>query len=165
MDLIGLFRSKTREKILRFFFLNTEKKCYLRELERILHLPVGNIRRELISLEKSGLFKKENVGNLVYYSLNKNSSFFEVVEYIIFKGRDRKKKNIKQKKEANLLTIQKEDLDLLFSRISELKSILENFQISGKLPQKKYELGKFLDLRSFLKNREVVKVRRIRRNT
>jgi len=164
MDLIGLFRSKTREKILRFFFLNTEKKCYLRELERILHLPVGNIRRELVSLEKSGLFKKENVGNLVYYSLNKNSPFFDVFKDTIFKIKA-KGKNIKSSKNKSLFVIKKGDLDLLLSRISELKSILENFQISGKLSQKKIELEKFLDLRSFIKNREVVKVRKIRKNT
>jgi hypothetical protein len=161
MDLSGLFRSKTREKIIRFFFSNIEKRYYLRELEKILSLPVGNIRRELISLEKLGLFKREKVANLVYYSLNKNSPFFDIFKDTIFKI---KNKNIKRSKDKNLLVINKDDLDLLFTRINELKNILENFQISGKLPQKKYELEKFLDLRSFIKNREV-KVRRIPRNT
>jgi len=163
MDLSGLFRSKTREKIIRFFFLNTDKKYYLRELEKILHLPVGNIRRELISLEKLGLFKKEKVANLVYYSLNKESPFFDVFRDTIFKIKA-KGKDTKRSKDKNLFVIKKGDLDLLLSRISELKNILENFQISGKLPQKKFELEKFLDLRSFIKNREV-KVRRIPRNT
>jgi len=136
MDLSGLFRSKTREKIIRFFFLNTDKKYYLRELERILHLHVGNIRRELISLEKLGLFKEERVANLVYYSLNKESPFFEVFKDIIYKIKGTSKAE-KRSKDKNLLVIKKGDLDLLLSRISELKSILENFQISGKLPQKK----------------------------
>ena len=86
MKLIGLIKSKTREKILRFFFSNKEKKYYLRELERILKLPIGNIRRELISLEKLGLFKHEKIGNLVYYSLNEKSSFFGVVEDILLVG-------------------------------------------------------------------------------
>jgi hypothetical protein len=136
MDLSGLFRSKTREKIIRFFFLNIDKKYYLRELEKILHLHVGNIRRELISLEKLGLFKEERVANLVYYSLNKESPFFEVFKDIIYKIKGASKAE-KRSKDKNLLVIKKGDLDLLLSRISELKSILENFQISGKLPQKK----------------------------
>jgi len=136
MDLSGLFRSKTREKIIRFFFLNTDKKYYLRELEKILHLHVGNIRRELISLEKLGLFKEERVANLVYYSLNKESPFFEVFKDIIYKIKGESKAE-KRSKDKNLLVIKKGDLDLLLSRISELKSILENFQISGKLPQKR----------------------------
>jgi predicted transcriptional regulator with HTH domain len=59
MKLIGLIKSKTRKKILRFLFAEKEKKYYLRELERILELPVGNIRRELVSLEKLGFFKRE----------------------------------------------------------------------------------------------------------
>lgn len=129
MNLIGLIKSKTREKILRFFFSNKEKKYYLRELERILKLPVGNIRRELISLEKSGLFKHERMGNLVYYSLNKNSPFLAVIKNIIFATADSKKKQILKKeskldKKRNSMVIKKDDLDMLFSKISELENIL-----------------------------------------
>ena len=101
MNLIGLIKSKTREKILRFFFLNQGKKYYLRELERALNLPVGNIRRELIFLEKIKLFKHEKIGNLVYYSLDINSSLFSVVEDIILKTSNiKKEKNINNKKES-----------------------------------------------------------------
>lgn len=164
MDLSGLFRSKTREKIIRFFFSNIEKRYYLRELEKILLLPVGNVRRELISLEKLGLFKKEKVANLVYYSLNKESPFFDIFKDTIFKIKA-KGKETKRSKNKNLLVISKDDLNLLFTRINELKNILENFQISGKLPQKKIELERILNLQSIIKNREFVKVRKIRKNT
>lgn len=130
MNLIGLIKSKTREKILRFFFSNKEKKYYLRELERILSLPVGNIRRELISLEKLGLFKREKVGNLVYYYLNADSSFFEIVENIISKTKNIKekgvlKKGLKRGRNINSMVVKKEDLDLLSSKINELGNILE----------------------------------------
>ena len=69
MDIFNLKRSKTREKLLRLYFSNPVKKYYLRELERILNLPVGNIRRELLSLEKSGLFKRGKNGkpSLLFY--------------------------------------------------------------------------------------------------
>ena len=85
MDILGLTKSKTREKIIRLFFSDTEKEYYLRELERILNIPVGNIRRELLNLEKSGLFKRSKKGNLVYYSVNKSSPIFEEFKKIIFK--------------------------------------------------------------------------------
>jgi len=85
MDVLKLKNSKTREKILKLFFLDTEKKYYLRELERILNLPVGNIRRELLSLEKTGLFKRQEMGKQVYYSLNKDSSIFEEFKRIVSK--------------------------------------------------------------------------------
>jgi len=85
MDIFRITKSKTREKILQLFFSDIGKKYYLRELEKILSLSVANIRRELLSLEKTGLFKKEKVGNQVYYFLNKNSALFNDYKNIIFK--------------------------------------------------------------------------------
>jgi len=157
MKLIGLLKSKTREKILRFFFSNTEKRYYLRELEKILSLPVGNIRRELISSEKLGLFKREKVGNLVYYYLNKDSPFFGVFENIISKIQITRKKDIKQNGDKNLFVIKKDDLDLLSSKISELENILET------LSQKKFEVEDFLNLGVVINNSgKVLLIRRVK---
>ena len=85
MDILKLTKSKTREKIIRLFFSDIEKEYYLRELERILGLPVGNIRRELLNLEKSGLFRRNKKGKQVYYSVNKSSPIFEEFKKIISK--------------------------------------------------------------------------------
>jgi len=85
MDILKLKKSKTREIILRFFFSDVNRKHYLRELEKILNISVGNIRRELLSLEKGGLFIKERVGNQVYYFLNTDSSIFMEVKEIVSK--------------------------------------------------------------------------------
>ena len=85
MDILKITKSKTREKILRHFFSDPGKRYYLRQLEKILGLSVGNVRRELLSLEKSGLFKKEEMGNQTYYFLNKNGALFDEYKKIIFK--------------------------------------------------------------------------------
>jgi DNA-binding transcriptional ArsR family regulator len=85
MDIFKITKSKTREKILRHYFSDPEKKYYLRELEKLLDLPVGNIRRELISLYNFGLFKKEKTGNLVYYLLNKQAVMYDDLKNIVFK--------------------------------------------------------------------------------
>lgn len=85
MDIIKITKSKTREKILQLFFSNVDKKYYLRELERILGISVGNVRRELLMLEKTGLFERETMGKEVYYSLNKNSAVFKDFKSIIYK--------------------------------------------------------------------------------
>jgi len=85
MDILKLTKSKTRKEILQLFFLDTKKRYYLRERKRILNISVGNIRRELLSLEKSRLFKHEEVGNQVYYSVNKEASIFEEFSRIVFK--------------------------------------------------------------------------------
>ena len=85
MDLFRITKSKLREELLVLYFTNPNKKYYLRELERILKFSVGNIRRELIKLESTGLFLSENKGNLVYYYLNKSYPLFEELKSIIFK--------------------------------------------------------------------------------
>ena len=85
MDILKITKSKTREKILLLFFLDVDKRFYLRELERILGISVANIRRELISLQKMGLFVREKDGNQVYYSLDKRSPVFDEVKKIVSK--------------------------------------------------------------------------------
>ena len=85
MDIFNITRSKTREAILQLYFSHPEKKYYLRELEKILHFPVQNIRRELINLEKNSIFKREKSGNQVYYFLNMESPIYSDIRNIISK--------------------------------------------------------------------------------
>ena len=137
MDIFKLLDSKTREKILRLFFSDPEKKYYLRELEKILSVSVGNIRRELISLEKISLFKKEKVANLVYYSLNQNSPFFEGIEVILQASASVDSKKVKKELKTksakeNFVAIKKDDLDSLIYRIGELENIVKG--ISKSIP-------------------------------
>jgi predicted nucleotidyltransferase len=85
MDIFNIGKSKTRKAILQLYFSNPEKKYYLRELEKKLHYPVQNIRRELINLEKKGMFKKEREGKQLYYFLNKDSPLYNDIKNIINK--------------------------------------------------------------------------------
>ena len=85
MDIFNISRSKTREAILALYFSHPEKKYYLRQLEKILHFPVQNIRRELINLEKNSIFKREKSGNQVFYFLNRKSPIYSDIRNIISK--------------------------------------------------------------------------------
>ena len=85
MDIFRITNSKTRKAIFQLYFAHPEKKYYLRELERILKLPVQNIRRELMALEKSGVFQREKMGNQVYYYLNIDSPIFMELKGVISK--------------------------------------------------------------------------------
>jgi predicted nucleotidyltransferase len=85
MDIFKITNSKIREAVFQLYFSHPEKKYYLRELERILNLPVQNIRRELISLEKSGVFQREKMGNQVYYFLNTKSPIFKELRGVVSK--------------------------------------------------------------------------------
>lgn len=85
MDILKITNSKIRKAIFKLYFAHPEKKYYLRELERILNLPVQNIRREFLVLEKNGIFTREKMGNQVYYSLNTESPIFSEIKSIVSK--------------------------------------------------------------------------------
>lgn len=172
MDLFKLTRSKTREKILQFFFSDIHKRYYLRELEKILNISVGNIRRELLSLGKTGLFKREKMGNQVYYFLNKDSALFEDFKNIIsktigverlFKKELRKVKEIKEafifgsfaknmedsQSDIDLMVIGSPDEDLLIAKITKLEKLLKR-EINYHLISEK-ELKEKAEKNSFVK--------------
>ena len=158
MDMFRITKSKLREELLTLYFTNPNKKYYLRELERILNFSVGNIRRELIKLESTGLFLSENKGSLVYYYLNKSYPLFKELKSIIFKtsGAPKMLHNILEKfkgisqafiygsfakgeeredSDIDLLIIGKVDEDKLIEEIGKLERKLQreiNYAIYGK---------------------------------
>lgn len=85
MDIFRITKSQARQKILQLFFSDINKRYYLREMERILNLSAGNIRRELLSLVKSGIFQREKAGNQMYYFLNQSFPVFDEVKNIVIK--------------------------------------------------------------------------------
>ena len=84
-SILNLNKSKTRFQLLRLYFSNPQKRYYLRQLEKLLGLSVGNIRRELRQLEQTGLFIAEKESNLSYYSLNRQHILYKELKSIIFK--------------------------------------------------------------------------------
>ncbi len=80
-----LGKSKTRDAILRLFFSLPDREHYLRELERLLGISVANIRRELVRLEKGGIFTSRRVGNQRHFSVNKSHPLFPEYRSIVFK--------------------------------------------------------------------------------
>lgn len=85
MDISNIFKSKTRKELFRLYFTNPESEYYLRELERLLNIPVSMVRQELLRLEKEGIFALHKKGNLTLYSLNKTYPLFDELKSIVFK--------------------------------------------------------------------------------
>lgn len=79
MDIFSLTKSKTRQKILKFFSAHPNQDYYLRQLERELNVSAANIRRELILFVNSGLFIKYKRGRLIYYHLETESPLFKIL--------------------------------------------------------------------------------------
>jgi len=85
MDITRIFKSKSRKALLRLYFTNPESEYYLRELERLLDIPVSMISKELRRLEEEGLFSSYKKGNLVFFRLEKNYPLFNELKSIVYK--------------------------------------------------------------------------------
>jgi hypothetical protein len=73
----NIIPSKTRRKILDLFFHNPTESFYLRRVVREINEEVNAVKRELDILEKEKLLTKERRLNKVFYTLNKNYTFFD----------------------------------------------------------------------------------------
>lgn len=85
MDIANIFGSKTRKELFRLYFTNPESEHYLRELERLLDIPVSMIRKELLRLEEAGIFESRKTGNLTYFFLNRSYPLYDELKSIVFK--------------------------------------------------------------------------------
>lgn len=81
----SLITSKTRVKLLLKFFLNSETKSYLRNLEQEFGESSNAIRVELNRLEEAGLLKSEVTGNRKFFMANTRHPLFPDLNNIIRK--------------------------------------------------------------------------------
>lgn len=78
-----LIISRVRVKILNLFFSYPNKIFHVREIVRQTGEEINAVRRELLHLEKNGLFSKERRANRLYYRLRKDYPlYFELLEII-----------------------------------------------------------------------------------
>jgi len=181
MDITKIFNSKAREAIFRLYFTNPDKEYYLRELERELSIPVSIIRKELLTLEQSGMFRLSKKGNLCYYSLNKDYPLYNELKKIVFKtvgvqgalarllssldgietafiyGSYAKNK-VHAKSDIDLFIIGSIDEDALLPGISNLEKILHrniNYNLYSKrdFDKKKKEKDPFIE--DLLENKKI----------
>ncbi len=78
-------RSKVTQKLLNYYFLNQEKKCYVNELATTLDIDKRNLVKKINELEKEGLFFSEQQGNLRLVSINKKFPLFNEYKKIFLK--------------------------------------------------------------------------------
>ena len=74
--LSDLITSKTRVKLLNVFLAQPNEMFHVRECVRRTGEEINAVRRELLFLEKKGIFQKEQRANRVYYFLSKEYPFY-----------------------------------------------------------------------------------------
>lgn len=81
----ALITSKTRIKLLLKFFLNSDTKSYLRNLENEFGESSNAVRVELNRFEDAGLLVSSTSGNKKMYQANKTHPLFNDIHNILFK--------------------------------------------------------------------------------
>jgi hypothetical protein len=80
-----LITSKTRIKLLLKFFLNSDTRSYLRNLESEFGESTNAIRLELNKFEKAGMLLSEHEGNKKIFKANVNHPLFSDLNNIVKK--------------------------------------------------------------------------------
>jgi hypothetical protein len=80
-----LISSKTRVKLLLKFFLNSDTKSYLRNLEAEFGESTNAIRLELNKFEKAGMLLSELEGNKKLFKANVKHPLYKDINNIVFK--------------------------------------------------------------------------------
>jgi hypothetical protein len=80
-----LITSKTRVKLLLKFFLNSNSRSYLRNLETEFGESTNSIRLELGKFEKAGLLTSEVDGNKKYFRANTSHPLYHDINSILLK--------------------------------------------------------------------------------
>ena len=80
-----LFSSRTRIGLLGLFFTQPDRRYYVRQIARELKRDISGIKRELDNLERAAILSSEKVGNLRYYTANRNATLFAEIKGIIDK--------------------------------------------------------------------------------
>ncbi len=76
--------SKTKRLLLKLFLTNPERQFYTREITRLTGEPLNAVRRELGHLEKAGLLKSHQAGNLKYFGVVKEFPFYLELKKIVY---------------------------------------------------------------------------------
>ena len=85
INFLEITRSRLRQKLLSYFFTNSDAKLYLREIASILKEDPGNLSKEFAKLEKEGVFTATLRGNQKHFSLSKSYPLYKELKSIIFK--------------------------------------------------------------------------------
>jgi len=84
-DLVIMFGSETRVKILKLLLLNPDTSFYIKEISTRVGLAFSMVYKELANLKNLGLVIEERKGKLRLFKINKQSLLYENLKMIFIK--------------------------------------------------------------------------------
>ena len=83
--LAELFTSDTRAEIMRILFNGESREHYLREIEKITHVHISSLQKEVKHLASIDLIKARKDGNRIYYKANSEHPIYPDLVSIVEK--------------------------------------------------------------------------------
>jgi predicted nucleotidyltransferase len=80
-----LFGSEARARVLTALLLGAPERYYVRNLAKRLRLPPTAVSRELVTLERLGLVRRQTEGRRLYCELNRNTSVLPELRSLVLK--------------------------------------------------------------------------------
>ncbi|MDO9182862.1 MAG: nucleotidyltransferase domain-containing protein [Bacteriovorax sp.] len=80
-----LFTSDSRAEIMRILFDGEGKEHYLREIEKLTHIQINSLQKEVKHLAKIDLIKARKDGNRIYYKANTENPIYSDLVSIVEK--------------------------------------------------------------------------------
>jgi predicted nucleotidyltransferase len=74
-----------RRDVLSLLYGRPEERFYLREIQRLIGAGIGPVQRELQQLTDAGLISRQQRGNHVYFSANRDAPIFGELQAILSK--------------------------------------------------------------------------------
>ncbi|MBI4738468.1 nucleotidyltransferase domain-containing protein [Candidatus Woesearchaeota archaeon] len=71
-----MIRRNIRDRIQQYFFLNPTTKLRVRQIERVVKVPLPSAIRYTKELEREGITKRSEIANVTTYSADRNSTRF-----------------------------------------------------------------------------------------
>lgn len=93
-----------RRKLLGLLLMRPDERYHVRELARMIEIPVGSIHRELKTMAEAGLLIRDQVGNQVLYQADQSCPIYEELASIF-------------RKTSGLASLVREHLDEISDRI------------------------------------------------
>ena len=84
-SLFGFEKSKARRALVALFFTNPEQEYFPRQLERLSGIFVGNLQKELVKMEQTGLLQSRRLGKLKLYKLNVQHPLYPELKGVVSK--------------------------------------------------------------------------------
>ena len=153
-----------KDKINEYFFLNPTIKLRVRQIERIVKVPLPSVIRYTRELEQEKVLKKDKIANITVYSADRSSD-----KYLL----EKKLFNIKRLYASNLITffveelsnptivvfgsyskgedIEKSDIDLYIETLSKKRINLDKFE---KIIERKIQIFNYHKIQD-IQNKEL----------